>query len=893
MLFGEAGVGKTALLDMAVERAAELGYQVLRAGGSEAELHLPFAGLHQLIYSQMHLADDLPPVQRNAILTAFGRTESIGIDPYLISLAALELLGAIAAKDPLLVAVDDVHWIDTPTMDVIDFVSRRIGTEPVMVLLSSRPSVGGGLINRSMEVIELQPLNPSSAQVLIDRVAPDLTTEVRQRLLSAANGNPLALLELPTVAPHQDFVVADPVILPLTSRLEGAFADRAATLPSTTRTLLTVACVDDGRDVGEMVAAAALLLPDSSVTFADLEPAIAHRLVHSDGKTLEFRHPLVRSAIHGGATLSAKHAAHVALAHVLDGDPDRAVWHNAAVASAPEEGIATQLEAAAQRSRSRGAVASSVSWFERAASLSPLPADRYGRLLSAAEVAFELGRFRLAESLRARVVYQDMRAEDQARLLWLDGVFHDGRPAGTEGIRNLAAKGDQAARAGDEALAMHLYVAAARLTWWADPGPELRYALVSAAEALSLPSGDVQLALVRSTAAALECAPRLLNALSHWDPHGDLSPVVKGELGTVAFCTGDFIQAIEFLSAPVESLRARGQLSLLAQTLSLRAWAGFYVGYFDIARGSDEAALLAAETGQPRWVAIARVCEAAATGLRTGTMATHELRSAEDLALDGATPMSSLLAGIQVARGVTFLSAGDFRAAYAALSRLFDPQDPAHHRMLSLWHVNYFAESAALTGHLSEGRQVLSGLRGVDERAPSEGVRVAMDYARAVLAENSEAEALFTAALDNASNMPWHRARLQLAYGSWLRRQRRSRESREFLRAARDAFDILGMSAWAQRAHRELAASGERQQQPVTSSWASLTAQEAQIAELAAQGKSNREIGQELYMSHRTVGAHLYHIFPKLGISSRSQLGRLLTAGQEAAPDLETRMRVD
>ena len=161
-----------------------------------------------------------------------------------------------------------------------------------------------------------------------------------------------------------------------------------------------------------------------------------------------------------------------------------------------------------------------------------------------------------------------------------------------------------------------------------------------------------------------------------------------------------------------------------------------------------------------------------------------------------------------------------------------------------------------------------------------------MDYARAVLAENSEADALFTAALDNASNMPWHRARLQLAYGSWLRRQRRSRESREFLRAARDAFDILGMSAWAQRAHRELAASGERQQQPVTSSWASLTAQEAQIAELAAQGKSNREIGQELYMSHRTVGAHLYHIFPKLGITSRSQLGRLLPAGQEAAPDL-------
>jgi DNA-binding CsgD family transcriptional regulator len=302
-----------------------------------------------------------------------------------------------------------------------------------------------------------------------------------------------------------------------------------------------------------------------------------------------------------------------------------------------------------------------------------------------------------------------------------------------------------------------------------------------------------------------------------------------------------------------------------------------YVGAFDVAQCADEAGRLSEETGQPRWAAIARVGEAAVSGLRTGEMATDVLVAAENLALEGAVSMRSLLAGIQFARGVTFLSAGDFSAAYSALHRLMDREDPSYHRVLSLWGVGYFAEAAALSGHHAECRALLDRLEPVYEQAPSIGIRVAMDYARAMVDDATTLD-VFTQALAQTTTLPWHRARLQLALGSWLRRNRRPVDARDSLRSARDTFEALAMSAWSSRADRELLATGERQQRTASPDWTSLSAQEGQIVELAAQGKTNREIGQELYISHRTVSAHLYHIFPKLGINSRSQLGALLAA---------------
>jgi DNA-binding CsgD family transcriptional regulator len=878
ILLGDPGIGKTALQTFAVAEARQHGYQVLCANGSQGEAHLPFAGLHQLVHHKLDRANELPATQRDALLTAFGRTDSTGVNPFLISLAALELFGALAADEPLVICIDDAHWVDTPTMDVISFVARRISAEPILLLLSARPMGERMSLDPSISQLEVEPLDQTSAATLLLSAAPQLGSAASHRILSAASGNPLGLLELPKVTAHHQ-PLEDSSILPLTARLERAFADRVRTLPTETRSILTVASVDDGRDVAEILAASTTLC-GKQIYFSNLEPAISSRLISSDGATLEFHHPLVRSAVCQMATISERRSAHDALAEVLAEDPDRAVWHRAVLLTAPDEKLAAQLDAAAHRSRRRGAVASAVEWFERAAALSSEPADCYSRLLSAAEVAFELGRFELVQQLRSRISYQELRPEDKSRLLWLDGVFNDGRPLNAEAINKILDRAHDFAVSGDTSLALHLYVAASRFTWWADPGVELRSAIVAAVEAVDVPETNVQRSLALATACPEECGNRVLNNISTWEPSDDTAPVIKGQMGTVAFCIGDFHNAIDFLTAPIDLFRVRGQLSLLAQTLALRAWAGLYVGAFDIALGNVEATRLCEETGQPVWAAIACVGGAGLSGLRTGDMAAASLLDAENVALGGAIPISSLLAGIQFVRGITFLSAGDFPAAYSALSRLFDEHDRVYHRMLSVWAVGYFAEAATFTDHGDQCREVLERLRPVYEKTPSIGVTVAMDYARATVAENDSADELFRSALSHNRYLPWHRARLQLAYGSWLRRNRRPLDSRDALRSARDTFDSLGMPAWARRADRELLAAGERQRRLDHADWTSLTAHEMQIAELAAQGKTNREIAQQLYMSHRTVGAHLYHIFPKLGINSRSQLGRLLASAQ-------------
>jgi DNA-binding CsgD family transcriptional regulator/tetratricopeptide (TPR) repeat protein len=876
---GDAGIGKTALQAYGEAQALKLGYQVLRASGSQGEAHLAFAGLHHLIYHHLDRAAELPVAQREALDTAFGRIRPGGIDPFLISLAVLELLGALAATSPLVVSIDDVQWIDTPTMDVINFVARRISDEPILILLSARPLAEGARLDSAIRRIDLEPLDPTSAAALLQRAAPDLNRASRQRILAAARGNPLALLELPLVTDHVGPQTAISDILPLTARLEEAFADRIRALPQETQDLLTIAAVDDGRDVGEIFAAAAIL-SGAQVPLRAMDPAVSSRLIRSDGSTLEFHHPLVRSAVYRTATLGVRRAAHDALARVLAADPDRSVWHRAALQTTPDESLAAQLEAAAQRSRQRGAVASAVQWFERAAALSPDPGARYSRLLSAAEVAFELGRFELVGQLRSRIYYQDLRPSDRSRLLWLNGVFNDGRPESPERITTMIELAKESAASGDTALALHLCVAASRMTWWADPGVEIRSAVVSAAESTDVPSSDLRMALTRVTAFPIETCHQSLETIGAWVAQAETPPDVLTQLGTIAFCAGDFLRAIDFFTAPIELLRARGQLSSLAHGLTLRAWAGLYVGSFDVARGNAEATRLSEETGQPRWAAMARVGDAAYSGLRTGQMATASLESAQDIALDGAIPMESLLAHMQFARGITHLSAGDFPSAYSALCRLFDESGPTQHRAASVWAVGYLAEAALFADRVREGRQILERLKPVYDQAPSMGVRVALDYARAVLATDETSEEYFRIAHSHCKNLPWHRARLHLARGSWLRRKRRPLDCRDDLRSARDAFEVLGMAAWAARADRELLASGERQRHVGPETWTALTAQEMQIAEMAAQGKTNREIGQMLYMSHRTVASHLYHIFPKLGINSRSQLGRLLASNE-------------
>ncbi|CUU59616.1 regulatory protein, luxR family [Parafrankia irregularis] len=888
-LVGEAGVGKSALQAAVVADARARGFTVLTARGSEAETHLPFASLHQVLRPVLARSATLPARQRDALLSGFGMSEVTSPDPFLIALAVLELVVDAARQAPVLMSLDDLHWMDEPSVDVAAFVARRVESERVMVLASVRAGSASFTDDPSMEWMTVAGLDASAASALVDEHAPDLTPALRERVLRAAQGNPLALQEFPVAMRSGRFgwtELSDE--LPMTTRLERAFVSRVAHLPAATRTLLMVAALDDGTDLAEMLAAASIVA-GATVGLEASQPAFDEGLLISDGAVTHFRHPLVRSALWHTTPLARRQAGHAALASVLSGPhPDRATWHRASSITSADERIAAELEQAARNAFRRGALVSAVSWLRRAAALSPDQSARGARLLDAAEIAFELGRFSQVEQIRRQVAGMALRPRDQSRLAWLEGVFDDGCSGESAEVRRLSRLAEQALHTSDPDLAMQLLVGAARRVWWSDPGADVRQEIVRMAQQVPLPEDDPRLLAVCALAESNERGSFVIGQLADWpsDAHG--RPEAAGLLGIAAFCTGDFARAVEFLSTPVDALRAQGRLSLLAEALAIRAWAAIYLGGFELARTADEAMRLADETGQTLWAATARIAIAAIGAIRGSHGPDAELlTAAERVAVRTPIATSSLLAGVQFARGLAELGAARYEQAYGQLRRVFDPEDPAFQRAQQVWTLSYLAEAAVHTGRQDEGRALLVAIERVAGSDPSPAARIALEYSRAVLADDTTAEVLFQQALDGGGRrLPWHRARAELAYGSWLRRHRRLVESRTMLRAARDAFDTLGARAWAERADQELRATGEKGWLPTVGPGDLLSPQEAQIAELAAQGLSNREIAQRLYLSHRTIGSHLYRIFPKLGITSRAQLRAALASG--TAPPGET-----
>jgi DNA-binding CsgD family transcriptional regulator len=628
-------------------------------------------------------------------------------------------------------------------------------------------------------------------------------------------------------------------------------------------------------------------------TEVDLEagqPALDQNLMISDGASAHFRHPLVRSAIRHAMPLAQRRSGHAALARVLEGThPDRAAWHRASSIATPDEEIAADLERAAQNAFRRGALVSARAWLQRASSLSPDASMRAARLLSAAEIAFELGHFSQVQQITSHVAEMPLRPRDHSRLARLEGVFDDGSSGDPGEVGRLIGLAEQALRTDDSDLAVQLLVGAARRVWWVDPGADIRHDIVRAARQASMPDNDPRLLAICALSESHECGPFVIGQLAQWPADANGRPDAAGLLGIAAFCTGDFAHAVGFLSTPVEALRLQGRLSLLAEALAIRAWAAIYLGAFDLARSADEAMRLADETRQSLWAATARIAIATLGAIRGGRDSDAALLAeAERVAFRTPVATSSLLAAVQLARGLAELGAARYEQAYGHLRRVFDPADPAFQRVQQVWTLSYLADTAVHTGRQDEARALLKTIEHITGDDPSPGARVALEYSRAVLAEDATAEALFLSALDGAGRgLPWHRARAELAYGSWLRRHRRIAESRVPLRAARGTFDALGARAWAERADQELRATGERGWQPTKGPSELLSPQEAQIAQLAAQGLSNREIAQRLYLSHRTVSSHLYRIFPKLGVTSRAQLGEALSrpghAGDGAA----------
>lgn len=882
-LVGDPGVGKSALQSKVAEHARSLGFTVLMARGSPSETHLPYASLHQVLRPVLSRAERLPRRLRDALLGCFAMNDSVEANPFHTVLAVLELVADAAQQAPLLVCLDDVQWMDQSSLEALAFVARRIAGEQVVVLGAARQDLLRFVDESPFERVSLEGISAEAAATLLASRAPGLPTSLRERVLQDANGNPLALLEFANalesgwdgwLGPGED--------LPMTTRLERAFAARAERLEPGARAVVTVAAVDDGDAIHDVFAAAEILhgAPiDQVAAMAALDGGLLIQM----GDTYRIAHPLVGSALRQIMPLPTRRAAHRALASVLSTQPSRALWHRASSVSGPDETVAAELETAASHARRRGAVTSAVGWLGRAAELSPEPESQASRLLSAAELAYELGRFTQVERFKSQVRDLPLRARDRSRLTWLEGVFHDGSTGAPGEVLHLVDLARRATRDQDPDLAMQLLVGAARRVWWRDPGESTRQEIVRAVREVDVPMHDPRLLAVYGVSDSLQLGAVVGEQLARWpdDAHG--RPDAAGLLGIAAFCTGNFGSAVRFLSTPVQALRDQGRMSLLAEALAIRAWAEIYLGVFDAASSADEAMRLADETGQSLWAATARIAVALIDAVHGGGGAhTGLLVEAERTAQRTPNAMSSLVAAAQLARGVAELNANRHEQAYAELHRVFVPADPAWQRVQQVWTLSYLADAAVHTGRRAEATSLLGTVGQLAAGSPAEGTMIALEYTRALLADTDSAEPLFQGAIEGAAReLPWHRARAELAYGSWLRRQRRVLESRAPLRAARRTFDAVGAHAWAQHADGELRATGERGWRPAANPREVLSPQEIQIAELAAKGLSNREIGEQLFLSHRTVSSHLYRIFPKLDITGRGQLAGALSPGSE------------
>jgi DNA-binding CsgD family transcriptional regulator len=873
---GEAGIGKSALLAAARERALQQGATIVSTTGTLSEAPLAFAGLHQLLLPLLGRLDLLPDPQRRALEAAFGIAEGDAPDLFLIGLATLGLVAERAADTPLLFVVEDAHWLDRPSAEVLQFVARRIESDPALLLFAVREGVASCFDDGHLSELPLAGLDEESSNALLDLAATRLPSDLRRWILEEAAGNPLALIELPAAAAELGAGAPPSGPLPLTARLEQTFTSRLTNLSEDVQRLLLLAALDDV-DLAELSRAA-----ETSVEPDGLSTAVAAGLGTLESGRFRFRHPLIRSAVEQAATPEELRHAHAALAEALADEPDRAVWHRAAAASGPDEEVAEALDAAADRATLRGAGDVAVSAFERAGELTAEPQRRAQRLYLAADLARELGRS--SDSVRLFRAAQQLGLPPAEHAM---ASFHleiaESTWSGSATIRDFARIARELVDSGDGERALQALATIAVRAYWERLDDKTRREVAATADEIVVPADDPVRLRVLGLIDPLGRGKEVVEHSARLSPVAISDPEPLFDVGIAASSAWAWNLALPFLRAADSAARAEGRLGLLAHTLVFEAWADLHRGAVRhaITRAAEGARLAEGTIRALRYVVAARLAHAIAAA-EQGEDETPErmIAEAEALLLPlGANPMLALTA---FARGRLALANERFGEAYEHLVRIFDPAGVAFHPFVRGWALADLVDAAvrgdgdldAVRGYLAEWEQIAK-----TTRAPHLQVQVA--YAAAILAPDAVAEKHFRGAIASGqAEWPFYVARAQLAYGVWLRRHRRMTQSRAPLREAAETFDALGLLRYAERARRELRASGERVRRRGPGGWAQLSPQELQIAQLAAEGLSNREIGEQLYLSHRTVESHLYRLFPKLGVTSRAQLRDAL----EAAP---------
>lgn len=879
---GEAGIGKSALLEYARAAATTSGFRTESAAGVESETQFAFAGLHQLCAPLLDRAGALPAPQQTALGVAFGMHDGAAPDRFLVGLATLHLLAEVAEEGPLLCLVEDAQWLDQASAQVLAFVARRLVAERIVLVFALRDPTDRDIRSFSgLPEFQLHGLGQKDAQSLLAAaVGAPLDDVVRDRIVAEARGNPLALLELPKSAlPAQlagGFEL--PNVLSVPRRVEDSFQQRSGSLPADTQLLLLVAAADPTGDVALLWQAAAQL----GIAREMLAPAETAGLVEIDTR-VRFRHPLVRSAVYAAATLPDQRRAHSVLAAVTDSriDPDRRAWHRAQAALGTEEAAAAELENTAGRARARGGLAAAAAFMEQAAMLTPEPMRRATRALEAAQAKHDAGvpeaaldllavaeagpldalqRARL-QVLRAQITFLLTRGSETPKMLVdaastlapldaalaretylhaLEASFHAGRLARGRGMIEVAEVAGNAPPPPTPPRPVDLLLdgLALRFTQGYEASvPTLQRALVLLRDdnagidddngcwlwlachvgAMLWDDESIYLLAVRAVrvareAGALAALPGGLNALA-------LILVLSGELA----------RAAELLAEDEVITRATGAPPLPNARLSLAAWRG---------RQSETSALYA-------------------------TMVEDATRRGEGLTVSSAEMSLAYLHN----------GLGNYDAALAAATPACEHDELAHSSVA----LPELIEAAVRAG---QPERAVAAMERLASRASASGTQWALGMAarsRALVSTGPVAEAHYREAIERLGScrMAPHLARAHLVYGEWLRREGRRQDAREQLRTAHELLSAMGAKGFAERAARELRATGEKPRKRTAQPTDALTAQELHIARLVATGATNREVGAQLFLSPRTIEAHLRNIFHKLDITSRRQIKNL------------------
>ncbi|MBB6551649.1 ATP-binding protein [Nonomuraea rubra] len=876
VLSGDAGLGKTALLNDVAAQAR--GFSVLRVSGMQSEMELAFAGLHQLCGPLLKRVEVLPRPQLLALRTAFGLAEGPPPARFMVGMAVLSLLSEVSRERPLLCVVDDLHWLDRASAQALGFVARRLGADPIGIVFGTRTPTDEVAGVRELRLDGLA--DQHAHELLSSALSGPLDARVRDQIVAETRGNPLALLELPRTMSREELAggFGFPGTAPLSGRIEESFARQLDALPGDTKLLICLASAEPSGDAKLIWRAAGLL----GIPHVAARPATASGLADF-GQRISFRHPLLRRAAYRSATAEQRRAVHRALAEATDpvADPDRRAWHRAQSTEGPDEDAAADLERSASRAQARGGPNAAAAFLEQAAALTVDPARRADHMLAAAHANLQAGSYDRVLELLAMVRAEPLTELQSARADLLQGNVAFASGLGSEGPP-LLLKAARRLEPLDLDLARETYLKA----WMA--------AMFAGDLAIGGSLADVSQAARRLPVSAHpDEAELVLDALARVIVEGPAgaAPVMRRAVSAIvdacltpdqvlrwgwfahaaAVGSWDFTNWRFLLERELKVLRTVGAFDLLPIVLATLGTVTTWSGEFSAAAAMfAEAETICEVTGAP----------AAAFGPTILAC----LRGDEDKAVP---LIHSMIAEVEVTGQGASVTYANWVAAVLynglgrygeALAAAVASSESSSDLFIALWSLPELVEAAARTGNTGVAEAALARLA---ESTSAGGTEVGLGLearSRALLSGGDVAEQYYLEAVDRLGRTPLRPelGRAHLLYGEWLRRVNRRVDARHQLKIAHELFSELGMRAFAERARRELLATGERVRQGAEESESTLTAQETLIVRLASAGLTNQEIGAQLFLSARTVEWHLRNVFGKLGITSRRQLATAL-----------------